>query len=218
MAFTPILTSNPTLKIGLWQEDSSFIKPLATLAYEENIYLQKITHFQRRQQSHQARLCLHTLLSDLAPFIVKVNALGKPYLVPPLGFISLAHTRNASVVIYSSTYKVGIDIESLKRNYQPYTTRYFMSAQEKDWFEQANLHQKTFIYFLTWCAKEAIYKLLSPFPFSISFSKNFSLLPSTLGKETIQTLIHLPTHTFQLWVYYLTIQEYIICYVWDEPF
>jgi 4'-phosphopantetheinyl transferase EntD len=158
---------------------------------------------------------LHYLLADFPPFFVTHNAKKAPCLCPPLGYVSLAHTQGMSAAIFSDIYKVGIDLESLKRPYLPETISYFMSTTEKDWYDKTPAKGRAFIYFLIWCAKEAVYKLFSPWT-SLSFGDHISLLPATLTWQAIKASVLLGKRSFLLNIQYFQRNDFLICYVYRD--
>jgi 4'-phosphopantetheinyl transferase EntD len=119
-----------------------------------------------------------------------------------------------SAVIFSDMYQVGIDVESLKRPYAPETTAYFMSPPERNLYYETPQRERPFIYFLTWCAKEALYKLFSPWA-SLSFRDHIILLPATLTSRTIQAKALLRNRVFLLNIEYFQRNDFLICYVFS---
>lgn len=79
---------------------------------------------------------------------------GKPFLIPNLGNISIAHSDGYFAIAYSSSDIVGVDIQTHHSRLDK-AKDYYMNDQE-----QAALHScPKPVLFQIWSAKEAIYKL-----------------------------------------------------------
>ena len=82
---------------------------------------------------------------------------GKPYLQNCAVEISISHCARFAAIIAHPEESVGIDIESLGRDFSA-VERKALSEDEKDDLSDHNTNQQLAIY---WCAKEAIYKRMS---------------------------------------------------------
>ena len=82
---------------------------------------------------------------------------GKPYLQNCAVEISISHCARFVAIIAHPEESVGIDIESLDRDFSA-VERKALSEDEKDDLSDHNTNQQLAIY---WCAKEAIYKRMS---------------------------------------------------------
>jgi 4'-phosphopantetheinyl transferase EntD len=216
LGFISLKLTLPNIRVGIWEEEAG-ASPIQAieLPEPERTYLETIAHGPRRSQSYYARLCLHYLLADFPPFFVTHNAKQAPYLCPRWGSISLGHTQGMSAAIFSDIYKVGIDLEFLRRPYLPQTVSYFMSATERNWYDRAPASRQPFIYFLTWCAKEAVYKLFSPWAL-LSFRNHIRLLPQTLTCQSIKASVLIGNHSFLLDIEYFQRNDFLICYAFKD--
>ena len=82
---------------------------------------------------------------------------GKPYIENNPISISITHTENFVAVILHENEDVGIDIESLDRDFSAVEKK-ALSEDEIEDLEDEKRNEQLAIY---WCAKEAIFKLLS---------------------------------------------------------
>ena len=82
---------------------------------------------------------------------------GKPYLENNPVNISITHTEKYVAVILHEEENVGIDIESLDRDFSAVEKK-ALSEDEIDDLEDEKRNEQLAIY---WCAKEAVFKLLS---------------------------------------------------------
>jgi 4'-phosphopantetheinyl transferase len=82
---------------------------------------------------------------------------GKPYLHNSVMEISITHDERFVAIITSSSEDLGIDIESLDRDFSAVEKK-ALSEDEIDDIDEDKKHLQLAIY---WCAKEAIYKRMS---------------------------------------------------------
>lgn len=113
--------------------------------------LQQFNNAKRRLEWLAARCCLKMLgISD--PIVYAPNR--RPFLSNGRMHISISHSYPLVTVIASSDFFVGIDIESLNRDYARIADKY-LTFGEKGWVHFDNAKQMSLI----WSAKEALYKL-----------------------------------------------------------
>ena len=101
------------------------------------------------------RALLNTLFDDKVYLSHHDN--GKPYIENDAINISISHTERFVAVILHKEENVGIDIESLDRDFSVVEKK-ALSEDEIDDLEDEKRNEQLAIY---WCAKEAIFKLLS---------------------------------------------------------
>ncbi|MBR1873139.1 MAG: 4'-phosphopantetheinyl transferase superfamily protein [Bacteroidales bacterium] len=107
------------------------------------------------------RLAVRALLNEL--FDEKVylshHDNGKPYLENMVTNISITHTNKYVAVILHDEEDVGIDIESLDRDFSAVEKK-ALSEDEIDDLDDDRRNEQLAIY---WCAKEAIFKRVSAY-------------------------------------------------------
>ena len=105
------------------------------------------------------KLAVRALLNEMFPekLYLGHHDNGKPYLQNCAVEISISHCARFAAVIAHPEESVGIDIESLGRDFSA-VERKALSEDEKDDLSDHNTNQQLAIY---WCAKEAIYKRMS---------------------------------------------------------
>ena len=120
---------------------------------------------QKKRQYLQSRSHLRETLSyflkmepNNVPLFAKVGII--PYIPNNLGYISLSHSENASLIGWS-TYKLGVDIEKYKRNFnaEKISRRYFAPKEQnslKKIKNNADFKDNVLKY---WVLKEAVIKL-----------------------------------------------------------
>ena len=81
---------------------------------------------------------------------------GKPYIENCITNISITHTDKYVAVILNDNEDVGIDIESLKRDFTAVEKKALSEDELDDLEDDGSRNEQLAIY---WCAKEAIYKM-----------------------------------------------------------
>jgi phosphopantetheine--protein transferase-like protein len=94
---------------------------------------------------------------------------GKPYLENNPVNISITHTEKYVAVILHEEENVGIDIESLDRDFSVVEKK-ALSEDEIEDLEDEKRNEQLAIY---WCAKEAIFKLLSRY--NVDFAEQIEI-------------------------------------------
>ncbi len=122
--------------------------------------MEEISYIRSESQRKQ-RLAVRALLGEL--FEEKVylshHDNGKPYLENMVTNISITHTEKYVAVILHDEEDVGIDLESLDRDFSAVEKK-ALSEDEIDDLEDERRNEQLAIY---WCAKEAIFKRVSSY-------------------------------------------------------
>ena len=155
--------------IGVWQitETEEELRELASVPSDEMEEISFINSESLRKQ----RLAVRALLCEL--FGEKVylshHDNGKPYLENSVTNISITHTTKYVAVILNDNEDVGIDIESLSRDFSS-VERKALSEDEIDDLDDEKRNEQLAIY---WCAKEAVFKLLSRY--NVDFAEQIEI-------------------------------------------
>ena len=155
--------------IGVWHitETEEELKELSSTPSDE---MEEIS-FIRSESMRKQRLAVRALLNEL--FDEKVylshHDNGKPYIENDATNISITHTENYVAVILHDEENVGIDIESLDRDFSAVEKK-ALSEDEIEDLEDEKRNEQLAIY---WCAKEAIFKLLSIY--NINFAEQIEV-------------------------------------------
>ena len=146
-------------EIGVWQitETEEQLKEMSSTPSDE---MEEIS-FIRSESLRKQRLAVRALLNEM--FDEKVylshHDNGKPYLENNPVNISITHTEKYVAVILHEEENVGVDIESLDRDFSAVEKK-ALSEDEIDDLEDDKRNEQLAIY---WCAKEAVYKKLSQY-------------------------------------------------------
>lgn len=122
--------------------------------------LEEISYI-KNESVRKQRLAVRALLDAL--FEEKVylshHDNGKPYIENNAINISITHTDKYVAVMLNDDDEVGVDCESLDRDFSQVATRVFSEEELENLDEDTRNEQLAVL----WCAKEAIYKLTSQY-------------------------------------------------------
>ena len=155
--------------IGVWQITATEeeLKELSSTPSDEMEEIAFIRSESLRKQRLAVRALLNTLFDEKVYLSHHDN--GKPYLENNPVNISITHTEKYVAVILHEEENVGIDIESLDRDFSAVEKK-ALSEDEIDDLEDEKRNEQLAIY---WCAKEAVYKLLSRY--NVDFAEQIEI-------------------------------------------
>ena len=155
--------------IGVWQitETEEELIELSATPSDEMEEISFIRSESLRKQRLAVRALLNTLFDEKVYLSHHDN--GKPYLENNPVNISITHTEKYVAVILHEEENVGIDIESLDRDFSAVEKK-ALSEDEIDDLEDEKRNEQLAIY---WCAKEAVYKLLSRY--NVDFAEQIEI-------------------------------------------
>ena len=156
-------------EIGVWQitETEEELKELSSTPTDEMEEISFIRSESLRKQRLAVRALLNTLFDDKVYLSHHDN--GKPYLENNPVNISITHTEKYVAVILHEEENVGIDIESLDRDFSVVEKK-ALSEDEIEDLEDEKRNEQLAIY---WCAKEAVFKLLSRY--NVDFAEQIEI-------------------------------------------
>ena len=146
-------------RVGVWKitESEAELRTMTSIPSDE---LEEISYI-KNESLRKQRLAVRALLD--AMFEEKVDLShhdnGKPYIENNAINISITHTDQYVAVILNEEDEVGIDCESLNRDFSAVEKK-ALSDEEIGDLEDEQKNEKLAIY---WCAKEAIFKLTSQY-------------------------------------------------------
>ena len=144
-------------EIAVWHVTESE-EELLGLTSVPNDELEEISLFRSESQRRQ-KLAVRALINEVFEDKMYLNHHdnGQPYFENCATNISITHTDNYVAIIIHDEEEVGIDIESLDRDFSVVEKK-ALSEDEIDDLEKDKRNEQLAIY---WCAKEAIYKRMS---------------------------------------------------------
>lgn len=143
--------------IYIWEitESEKELLELSSIPNEELEELKLTKNEARRKE----KLAVRALLNEIFPEKVYLghHDNGKPFIQNSCIEISISHTDRFVAIITHPMEHLGIDIESLDRDFSVVEKK-ALSEDERDDLREKNQNLQLAIY---WCAKEAIYKRMS---------------------------------------------------------
>ena len=147
-------------RIGVWQvtETEEELKALSSIPSDELEEISFIRSDSLRRQKLAVRALLDEMFEDKVYLSHHDN--GKPYIENCVTNISITHTEKYVAVILNDNEDVGIDIESLARDFSSVEKKALSEDEIDDLEDDEKRNGQLAIY---WCAKEAIYKMLGQY-------------------------------------------------------
>ena len=147
-------------RIGVWQvtETEEELKALSSIPSDELEEISFIRSDSLRRQKLAVRALLDEMFEDKVYLSHHDN--GKPYIENCVTNISITHTEKYVAVILNDNDDVGIDIESLSRDFSSVEKKALSEDEIDDLEDDEKRNGQLAIY---WCAKEAIYKMLGQY-------------------------------------------------------
>lgn len=157
-------------RLGVWQitETEEELRNLTSIPNDELEEISYIKSESLRKQKLAVRALLDVLFDEKVYLSHHDN--GKPYIENNAINISITHTDKYVAVLLNDSEEVGIDCESLDRDFSA-VEKMALSEDEKEDLEddETRSHQLA----LYWCAKEAIYKKMSQY--NLNFSEQIEV-------------------------------------------
>ena len=195
--------------IAVWQitETEEQLKEMSSTPTDE---MEEIS-FIKSESLRKQRLAVRALLNEL--FDEKVylshHDNGKPYLENLVTNISITHTEKYVAVILNDTEDVGIDIESLDRDFSAVEKK-ALSEEEIEDLDDDRRNEQLAMY---WCAKEAVFKRLSHY--NVDFAEQIEVerfRPRGEG-ELEATFIHKDGYEEDFELEYITFDRHVMVWV-----
>ncbi len=144
-------------EIAVWQvtETEEELKNITSVPTDE---MEEISLFRSESQRKQ-KLAVRALINEVFEDKMYLNHHdnGQPYLENCATNISITHTEKYVAIIIHDEEEVGIDVESLERDFSVVEQK-ALSEDEIDDLEKDKRNEQLAIY---WCAKEALFKRMA---------------------------------------------------------
>ena len=171
--------------------------------------LEEISLFRSESQRKQ-KLAVRALINEVFEEKMYLNHHdnGQPYLENCATNISITHTDNYVAIIIHDDEEVGIDIESLDRDFSVVEKK-ALSEDEIDDLNDGKKNEQLAIY---WCAKEAIFKRMSQN--RVVFAEQIEVEKFNVRKEgeLEATFIHKDEHEEEFELEYMIFDRHVL--VW----
>ena len=196
-------------EIAVWQitETEDELKALSSVPSDE---MEEISLFGSESQRKQ-KLAVRALINELfdEKMYLDHHDNGKPYLENCATNISITHTEKYVAVIIHDEDDLGIDIESLDRDFSAVEQR-ALSEDEIEDLDDDSRNEQLAIY---WCAKAAIFKRMSQL--RVDFAEQIEVekfRPKGKG-ELEATFIHKNGHEEEFNLGYVIFDRHVLVWV-----
>lgn len=197
--------------ILVWQitETEDELKNLSSIPSDE---MEEIQMYKSESQRKQ-KLAVRALLEEAFDEKVYLNHHdnGKPFIENEAINISITHTEKYVAIILHDEDDLGIDIESLDRDFSAVESK-ALNEDEIDDLED-DKQEKNEQLAIYWCAKEAIYKRVSAY--NVNFSEQIEVerfRPKGEG-ELDATFIHKDGYEEDFELEYMTFDRHVLVWV-----
>jgi phosphopantetheine--protein transferase-like protein len=197
--------------IGVWQitETEEELIELSSTPSDEMEEISFIRSESLRKQRLAVRALLNTLFDEKVYLSHHDN--GKPYLENNPVNISITHTAKYVAVILHEEENVGIDLESLDRDFSAVEKK-ALSEDEIDDLDDDNRNEQLAIY---WCAKEAVFKLLSRY--NVDFAEQIEIERFRLrGEGELEATFTSKDEEEEFDLEYMTFDRHVLVWVVGE--
>ena len=200
-----------TAKIAVWKitETEEELIELSSTPSDE---MEEIS-FIKSESLRKQRLAVRALLNEL--FGEKVYLAhhdnGKPYIENDSINISISHTEKYVAVILDQNDEVGIDIESLDRDFSAVEKK-ALSEDEIDDLDDDKM-EKNFQLAIYWCAKEAIFKKISKYNVDFAEQIEIEKFRNNEEGELEATFIHKDGYEEEYKLEYITFDRHLLVWV-----
>ncbi len=196
-------------RLGVWQitESEEELRALTSIPSDELEEISFIKSESLRRQKLAVRALLDVMFEDKVYLSHHDN--GKPYIENNATNISITHTEKYVAVILNDLDDVGIDCESLDRDFSAVEKK-ALSEDEIDSLDDDRRNEQLAIF---WCAKEAIYKKMSQY--GVDFAEQIEVedfRPKGEG-ELEATFIHKDGYEEEYDLEYMTFDRHVLVWV-----
>lgn len=196
-------------KLGVWQitESEEELRERTSIPSDELEEISYIKSESLRKQKLAVRALLNEMFEDRVYLSHHDN--GKPYIENCATNISITHTDKYVAVILNDTDEVGIDCESLDRDFSAVEKK-ALSEDEIDDLDDERRNEQLAIY---WCAKEAVYKKISQY--NVDFAEQIEVEDFNLRGEgeLDATFIHKDGYEEEMELEYMTFDRHVLVWV-----
>ena len=199
-------------RLGVWHitESEAELREKSSIPSDELEEISFIKSESLRKQKLAVRALLDSMFEEKVYLSHHDN--GKPYIENNAVNISITHTDRYVAVILDDRDYVGIDCESLDRDFSAVEKK-ALSEDEIDDLDDDRRNEQLAIY---WCAKEAVYKKISQY--GVDFAEQIeidSFRPRGEG-ELEATFIHKDGYEEEFDLSYMTFDRHVLVWTASE--
>lgn len=198
-------------RLGVWQitETEEELRALSSVPSDELEEISYIKSESLRKQKLAVRALLDALFEEKVYLSHHDN--GKPYIENNAMNISITHTEKYVAIILNDSEEVGIDCESLDRDFSAVEKKALSEDEIDDLDENADERREQLAIY--WCAKEAVYKKMSRY--NVDFAEQIeieSFHPKGEG-ELEATFIEKDGFEEEIDLRYMTFDRHVLVWV-----
>lgn len=201
-------------RIGVWQisESEAELRDLASIPSDELEEISYIKSESLRKQKLAVRALLEQMFEEKVYLSHHDN--GKPYIENDATNISITHTEKYVAVIVNNSEEVGIDIESLDRDFSAVEKKALSEDEIDDLNDDAEERREQLAIY--WCAKEAIFKKMSQY--NVDFAEQIEVDDFRLGDEGEfeATFTDKDGYEEELHLEYMTFDRHVLVWICGE--
>lgn len=198
-------------EISVWQitETEQELIDLSSVPTDEMEEIMLMGSESQRKQRLAVRALLNEVFEDKVYLSHHDN--GKPYLENCITNISITHTEKYVAIITHDEDDLGIDIESLDRDFSAVEKRALSEDERDDLDDDADDRKEQLAIY--WCAKEAIYKRMSQN--RVDFAEQIEVEDFNLRNEgeLEATFIHKDGHEEDFDLGYMTFDRHVLVWI-----
>ena len=208
---TKDLDDDTHLRLGVWQitETEAELRALTSVPSDELEEISYIKSESLRKQKLAVRALLDAMFEEKVYLSHHDN--GKPYIENNATNISITHTDKYVAVLLNDNNEVGVDCESLDRDFSAVEKKALSEDEIDDLDDDADERREQLAIY--WCAKEAVYKLLSQY--NVDFAEQIEVeefRPKGEG-ELDATFIHKDGYEEEFELNYMTFDRHVLVWV-----
>ena len=198
-------------RVGVWQisETEAELRALTSIPSDELEEISYIKSESLRKQKLAVRALLDVMFEEKVYLSHHDN--GKPYIENNAMNISITHTDKYVAIILNDTEEVGIDCESLDRDFSAVEKKALSEEEIEDLDDDAEDRREQLAIY--WCAKEAVYKLISQY--NVDFAEQIEVeefRPKGEGELDV-TFIHKDGYEEEFELQYMTFEGHVLVWV-----
>lgn len=198
-------------RIGVWQitESEAELRSLTSIPSDELEEISYIKSESLRKQKFAVRALLDKMFEEKVYLNHHDN--GKPYIENDATNISITHTDKYVAIITNDTEDVGIDCESMDRDFSAVEKKALSEDEINDLDDDQNERREQLAIY--WCAKEAVYKLISQY--NVDFAEQIEVeefRPKGEG-ELEATFINKDGYEEEYELNYITFDRHVLVWV-----
>ena len=199
------------LRLGVWQitETEAELRALTSIPSDELEEISYIKSESLRKQKLAVRALLDVMFEEKVYLSHHDN--GKPYIENNSVNISITHTDKYVAVILSDIEEVGIDCESLDRDFSAVEKK-ALSEDELDELED-DADERRIQLAIYWCAKEAVYKKMSQYKVDFAEQIEIEAVRPRKEGELDATFINKDGYEEELSLEYMIFDRHVLVWV-----